>query len=177
MICFMRVLKREPLFLRSQVNRTITFYSLKHITNTSAKFKFRNLADQYNAYKTYWNRTLKQIENGTFRRMGEGSESGITPKAAVSATAPSKRPLTSRAPQTANSSGEDAMKELFTSYIKAKKALNESTDNITYGVLKKAVLKQKEMAKKKFGTVDFDLAVRNQDGKVKIVLKKRAAGA
>lgn len=170
---FMRVLKREPLFVRSQVERTITFYSLQHITNTSAKFKFRNLADQYNAYKMYWNRTLKQIENGTFRRKGEGSEGGLAPKTTVATSTAAMRPV----PRPANGNGETAMKELFTNYIDAKKELNENTDNITYDVLKKAVMKQREMAEKKFGTDDFDLAVRSQGGKVKIVLKKRAREA
>ena len=70
---FMRVVKREPLQMREEVERIIREYSNKSISNTSQKFRFNSIVAKYNSYKQYWTRTLRAIEDGTYVRRAEGT--------------------------------------------------------------------------------------------------------
>ncbi len=163
---FMRILKREPLFLRQQVEKTINFYSLQHINNTGDKFKFRNIADKYNSFKLYWNRTIKEIEEGTYKRRSEDSRSNITMKSGAV--------ILPREPSHSSSGDNSArMKKLHNDFIKARKECNESSNNIGLDYLTKAVEQQRAAAKKKFGTDNFDFDVKIKEGKARIVLKNK----
>lgn len=36
--------------------------------NTGARFRFQTLVQRFTSYQTYWNRILRQMEEGTYRR-------------------------------------------------------------------------------------------------------------
>src|SRR5690606_13412822 len=40
----------------------------EHIRNTALKFRLRSIIQKFHTYSTYWNRTMREIENGTYRR-------------------------------------------------------------------------------------------------------------
>src|SRR4030065_237814 len=69
---FTRIIKREPVRLRDEIEAIIRHYSNKNINNTSIKFRYNSLVSRYNSYKQYWTRTLRAIEEGTFWRKAEG---------------------------------------------------------------------------------------------------------
>ncbi len=158
---FMRILDREPLDLKKKVDRTIAHYTHTHITNTANKFHFRNLADKYNTFRQYWIRTLKAIENGTYRRKSESSDGIIsgTAKAGKSGKSDIK---------VENWTSEGEFMEIYNNYIAEMKKINEPTDNITYDFLKKAVMAQKKMAEEKYGITEVNFKIMSTDGKVKI---------
>ncbi len=68
---FMRILKLEPMKLRDEVERIIRYYSTSQIGNTSLRFKFNSVVSRYNSYKQYWARTLREIDQGTYKRRSE----------------------------------------------------------------------------------------------------------
>ena len=65
---FMGTLKTEPLTLRKHIYRQILQAKPAQINNTGTRFKLRNLIQKWNGYLQMWKRTVRQIEEGTFRR-------------------------------------------------------------------------------------------------------------
>src|SRR5262249_44564563 len=43
-------------------------YAQQHIRNTGQRFRFHSLQQKWNIYITLWNRTMREIEAGTYRR-------------------------------------------------------------------------------------------------------------
>src|SRR5262245_10771531 len=60
--------RMEPSVLRREVDRRVELLRRHIPRNTAARFRFNQLTQKYNTYTIYWQRTLRQIEEGTFRR-------------------------------------------------------------------------------------------------------------
>jgi hypothetical protein len=65
---FIGVEKRPPHAPRREVARLYRELEQTPMIKTSLKFRFRSLVQRFNSYKTYWNRTERQIEEGTYHR-------------------------------------------------------------------------------------------------------------
>jgi hypothetical protein len=65
---FMGIEKLEPQVARKEVQRTMLMLQQQYIRNTGLRFKFNTLLQKWNIYITYWNRVLREIENGTYTR-------------------------------------------------------------------------------------------------------------
>jgi len=162
---FMRVLKREPLTLRGQIDKTVSFYTNQYIQNTSDSFKFRNLADKYNSFRQYWTRTLKMIEDGTYKRRAEDSGASTMKLPPMPKFSTSPEPSVKQTPKKDN---DKALKEVYDSYIHEMKKINEPTDNITFDFMKKAVGAQQKKAEERYGTKELNFKIKSANGKVKI---------
>ncbi len=162
---FMRVIKREPLALRSEVEAKIRLYSTRVLNNTGAKFKLASVVAKYNSYKQYWTRTLRAIEEGTYRRSAEGV--GSATRSSGGAAPATKAPKAPTASKKSSGSSDAHLKDVFDNYIAAKKQCNESVAGISLEGLKKSLADQK----KKLGAKSMDLSVNVVDGKAKISIK------
>lgn len=65
---FLGIEKIPPTTLRTDVVRIMRRIEQYQIRNTALKFRFRSMVQKFHSYSTYWNRTLREIENGTYRR-------------------------------------------------------------------------------------------------------------
>ncbi len=65
---FIGIEKVPPATLRMEVARLIRELEQLKIKNTAIKFKMRTQVQKFTSYSTYWNRTLREIEDGTYRR-------------------------------------------------------------------------------------------------------------
>jgi hypothetical protein len=65
---FMGIEKMEPQVARKEVQRTMLQLQQQYIRNTAMRFKFNTMLQRWQLYITYWNRTLREIENGTYVR-------------------------------------------------------------------------------------------------------------
>ncbi|MCA1664787.1 MAG: hypothetical protein LC659_11045 [Myxococcales bacterium] len=65
---FMGIEKMEPQVARKEVTRTMLTLQQQYIRNTAMRFKFNTMLQKWQIYITYWNRTLREIENGTYIR-------------------------------------------------------------------------------------------------------------
>jgi hypothetical protein len=65
---FMGIEKMEPQVARKEVTRTMLTLQQQYIRNTALRFKFNTMLQRWQLYITYWNRTLREIENGTYIR-------------------------------------------------------------------------------------------------------------
>lgn len=65
---FMGIEKMEPQVARKEVTRTMLSLQQQYIRNTALRFKFNTMLQKWQIYVTYWNRVLREIENGTYVR-------------------------------------------------------------------------------------------------------------
>ncbi|MBI5236029.1 MAG: hypothetical protein HY886_07260 [Deltaproteobacteria bacterium] len=157
---FMRVLRREPANLRAELDRLMLSYSGIVTTNSMLKFRLNSAIAKYNVYRQYWNRTLREIEEGTYSRRGEG---GVVP-AASNGAARQSPPDAAGAPVV---SGAD-INEAYKSYIAAKRECNEPTDGITAESFTRSIEAARKKLEAQYNTSEIDLKVSIKDGKAKI---------
>jgi hypothetical protein len=65
---FIGIEKREPLVPLKEVVRIMRTLDQEQIRNTGHRYRFRTLVQKLNSYKTYWTRTVRAIEAGTYFR-------------------------------------------------------------------------------------------------------------
>lgn len=65
---FLGIDNRPPMQLRKQVVREVFELEQLFISNTAQKFRLRSLVQSFNTHKTRWNRIMRQIEEGTYKR-------------------------------------------------------------------------------------------------------------
>lgn len=65
---FMGMERIPPDTLRREMNRMMLEMQQVPIGNSSLRFRFQSLSQKWVLQSTYWNRTMREIEAGTFRR-------------------------------------------------------------------------------------------------------------
>jgi hypothetical protein len=65
---FMGIEKIEPQTARKEISRKIMELTQLQIRNTALRYRFHALNQKFGAYTTYWSRTMREIENGTYFR-------------------------------------------------------------------------------------------------------------
>lgn len=65
---FMGIEKIEPRTARKEITRKMLEISQMNIRNTALRYRFNALNQKVGVYTTYWNRTMREIEQGTYMR-------------------------------------------------------------------------------------------------------------
>ncbi len=65
---FMGIEKIEPQTARKEITRKLLDLSQMNLRNTAWRYRFHAMNQKFGVYTTYWNRTLREIENGTYFR-------------------------------------------------------------------------------------------------------------
>jgi hypothetical protein len=65
---FVGIERLEPLVLRKDVDRRLWTLRREQIRNTALRFKLETTFQRYNTYQQYWQRIVREIENGTYQR-------------------------------------------------------------------------------------------------------------
>ncbi len=160
---FMRVLKREPVRLREEVERIIRAYSTKSISNTSLKFRLGSIVARYNSYRQYWTRVLRAIEEGTYSRRAEGvGQTRSTPPGPAPAA---QKPAPGRAAEE-----NDNLSDAYEKYLKARKECNEPTKGLSLEKFASNVEKTRDKVKEKYKTEEIELKVYIKDGKTRLAI-------
>jgi hypothetical protein len=155
---FAKILKREPSALRDDIDRLIIKYSNQQITNTSLKFRYSTLTSKYTSYRQFWDRILRQIEEGTYAR---GTAVGARAPEAPLHTAPIKN---EKKPE------DNKFRTVYQQYMEARKKGSESSKDMTYEEFSKAIVQQTEKIKRDYNCKDVEYKVTVKDGKTKISL-------
>jgi len=147
---FLGLEKREPALKRRKVADLVKAYTGVVIKNTAVKFKHQQCVARYNTLVLYWDRILREMEEGkyerdVFRSKLHEAERGI------------KAPATT-----------DPMSTLFDEYLKAKKGVNESIKGLTLDAFRKGLQAQVQAIKEKTKAADVKFQVVTEAGKVKI---------
>ncbi len=65
---FLGIQKQPPTSLHSDVERKLRELTQMQIRNTGLRYRFATLQQKFGSYNSYWRRTVRQIENGTYAR-------------------------------------------------------------------------------------------------------------
>jgi hypothetical protein len=65
---FLGIERRPPYVLQKDVVRTMRFLEGLQLRNTAGKFRLRQIVQKFHSYRAYWLRTIREVENGTYRR-------------------------------------------------------------------------------------------------------------
>jgi hypothetical protein len=65
---FMGIERLEPLTARKDVDRRLWALRREQIRNTGLRFKLETTVQRYNTYQQYWQRIVREIEQGTYQR-------------------------------------------------------------------------------------------------------------
>lgn len=167
---FLRVIKREPLPLREEIDRMVLLYSNQNITNTSLKFRFNSIISRYNSYRQYWTRVLRAIEEGTYWRKAEGGFEGA---AAMPAKEPAGGPMREGVPVARHTPHSDEMSDVYTKYIEARKACNEPIDGITRDMIAKTIEQHRQKIESQYRTKDLEIKVYIKDNKARLAISPK----
>ncbi|CAN5175629.1 hypothetical protein BH11MYX1_BH11MYX1_23440 [soil metagenome] len=65
---FLGIQKQAPSFIHNDVERKIRDLTQMNLRNTGVRYRLATLTQKFGSYNSYWRRTLRQIENGTYAR-------------------------------------------------------------------------------------------------------------
>lgn len=65
---FLGIQKQAPAYIHADVERKLRDLTQQSIRNTALRYRFNTLQQKFGSYNSYWRRTLRQIENGTYAR-------------------------------------------------------------------------------------------------------------
>jgi hypothetical protein len=89
---FVGIEKIEPHVQKKDVERRVQTLRKMQLRNTAARFRFQGLVQKYTTYQTYWQRIVRQIEEGTFKRELARIQRYGKPSASVRSETPSEPP-------------------------------------------------------------------------------------
>jgi hypothetical protein len=65
---FLGIQKQAPAFIHNDVERKLRDLTQMNLRNTRLRYRLATLTQKFGSYNSYWRRTLRQIENGTYAR-------------------------------------------------------------------------------------------------------------
>jgi len=159
---FLGILKRPPEVLQGRVQKVIVKYANQNLRKTHHKFRFNQLNSKFQIHRQQWGRTLRQIEQGTykghlFRAKLHERERGIT----------DATPHPVRAPEPTARPG--AIDKLFDALVAARKRAGDSGPAPDRAKLSEIVKKQTAALKEKHPGAKVKFRVAIEGNKAKLV--------
>lgn len=150
---FMGLDRIPPEKLRAALDREFRVSKLQTTHKTALRFQFETIRNRMTTYKRYWDRILRMIEEGRFKREKSAlANMGMRPPAGKRATK------------------SDADEGVYKAWKEAQKQLGRNAD-VDFNRFKEKLAAQRENQKQKYGWASVDYAVRVKDGKVALVAK------
>ena len=166
---FLGARKRAPEQELTGVTYLIRRLSNQTIVSTRHRYRFQQLTAKFNSYNQYWNRTLQQIETGTYFRERFKQQIREREAAEKKASSPKQAPAKGKEKQTVP---EDHIDQVYNDFIAARRQCNQPA-NITRDKLAETIKKQAEALQAKYQgkEVRFKVVVENGQAKLKATLK------
>lgn len=120
---FLGLIREEPSKLREKVKMLVQRNTGVALQNATLKFQLQQMIARYNVFTTYWDRILRQMEEGTYQRdvfktkLHEKERQKKAEKNKVIQSAPKDEAL---------------YKKLFEEYKAVKKSLAQDTNSISF---------------------------------------------
>jgi len=159
---------REPVQLRSEINKAVIELTNTAIKNTASRFKFTSVCSRYQAFRRQWDETLRKIEAGTYERhrfKAKLHEHDGGPSATASAA------------PTPAASANGAEPDLYADYLDARRTCGESVKGLTREKLDGILDQPRSALREKFGAgAEFRFRVQIEGGKARLKASKVKPG-
>lgn len=166
---FIGLEKREPLKLFAEVEVLVRRYANRPINNTMYKFRYNNLVARFTSYRQQWNRIVREIEEGRYRRDRYRAELHHKP-----ATSETDR-KTEDVPE---AGGEQQLDQLYAELLEARRACMLPVDGLSRQHLADTLARQRPYLYQQLGTekIKFRVVVENGKPKIKAGLESPRVG-
>lgn len=151
---FIDVQPHPPDKLHQETTRFIRKLLRAPFKNSQIRFRLRMLVQRFQTYATYWERVLKQKEDGTYCRdlfkaeMREKLLQDIEKE------------------RSARGKADKGFKQLYDSYEAALRKTGANTGNINFDAFKTSLMKQAKTLKDQTGVTKLQYKIVIKDGKV-----------
>lgn len=145
--------------LHAEVKRLFRQLRKAPFRNSALNYRLRAIENRYNTFNSYWLRTIKQKEEGTYSR--DVFKAELRQKAA----------LEEERSQTAVGKAEKGIVHLFNAYKEALEKQTGKAQSLNYEAFKDNLLKRAQDFKKQNGVTKLSFKVVVADGKVKVQAK------
>lgn len=143
------------------------------LRNTALKFRMDQLFTRFQTYDRMWTRTIQEMEAGTYRRdvlklkRKQDALAQPKPRATTKAAAPPE-------PASPPPLSEGQLRQLFDTYVMARKRTNESVAGVTFEGLSSTLRKQvpELMKKHEAKAIDFKVVIKDGKALLKAVPRK-----
>jgi hypothetical protein len=150
-IFFAGGVKRPPIDLRANTERSVRKFASVQTLNNAQRFRYNALAARFNVYSELWNKQMRLKEEG---------------KAAPGA--PALTVETKRRQERHEPSADAKLKELFKNYAATKPAMGGAGAVLNYDNFVKALSKQKEQILKQHQCKDVEFYLAEEEGRMKL---------
>jgi hypothetical protein len=166
---------KAPAESRRQVEAMLRKLGAVEMDEAAERYKLTTLQGHFNTLAERWERQQAEKEEG--RRPGfyaAFSGAAVRPTG-TGKPGPNERPAGSV--QTAGSAAPAAAagqgRDLFERYVGAKKARGEDVSAYEYGEFVENLERERQKVRERIGTDEFDLDVKDSDGRVRLVARRR----
>ncbi len=160
---FLGLIREEPIKMRNEVKTLLTRNHGVPIQNASLKFQLQQCVSRYSTFSTYWDRVLKEMEEGKYQR--DVFKAKLHEKERKEKTGPVK-PM-------AVPKQKDMFENLFDEYKELKKQLKQDTASLSFDAFR-------DQLKKKLGDLhttskdkNFSFKIVQENREIKIKLQKK----
>ncbi len=153
---FIGLERREPLKLKDEVKEMIRNLSNTYIKSTAVKFKLKALISKHNSYSKLWDRIIREIEEGRYKR--------DVFRLKIKDWQKTKK----QKDTAAKNKKSDPIELLFNKYLDSRKKFGESTEGITKDKFSKTINTQMKQIKDKFKCKSVSFKIIVEKGKTKL---------
>jgi hypothetical protein len=153
---FIDVITLIPMKLHQEVKTLIRELLKAPFKNSQTRYKLKTLINRYQTYSTYWERVIREREDGTYHRdlfkvnfRDELKEVRRKERSVVGKT-------------------DERVKQLYSAYEQALQSVGKNTDNLNYDRFRKQLVEQAKTLQKEHGSRKLQYAIVVSEGKVKI---------
>ncbi|MBM2838390.1 MAG: hypothetical protein HW415_1015 [Deltaproteobacteria bacterium] len=160
---FLGYQKIAPEKLRVEVDKLVRLLTGQTITNTGLKFRLNTVTAKFGSYKTYWDRTIREIEDGRYVR------DKFKMKLHEAERQPPPPPEQAPENQPTVEASENDIKRIYEEYVKARQDTKEPIPK--FEALADLIKKQTPIIKEKYkaSAVDFKVVIEDRKAKLKAV--------
>lgn len=164
---FLGIERREPAEDHRRVARSIRMAGEMHIPQAAVRFRAQSLKARLITYEQYWNRTLREIEEGTYRRHQFRVQQREQMAREFEAAQGSKKPgATAHVDLAGGAGGYDSV---VSEYRRIQSQGGQAA--VDPAKLAAALQKQEAQLREKFGAKRVEFRVVVEDGKPKVKAK------
>jgi hypothetical protein len=180
---FQGIEKIEPSMERNSAHHQLQQMRKTRSRNTALRFRLNQLVARMNTYETYWMRTSRRIEDGTYHRdvymaryRSKAKKEQAQKEAAEEKAVPTgeQRPTPARrAGQPRAALNDKTVGAIYDAYVLAKRRCKESIKGLTKEALSKSLRKQVPaiMKQHKCKSVEFKVVIKKGKAILKAVPK------
>lgn len=161
---FLGIDRRPPDAQRRQVSEKMRVLKTTAVKNTALKFRIQTLFAKLISFERMWDRTLREIEEGTYKRdvykarLREARRGGGDQRPGQAAAA---------SPQLS----EQMIRKLYDTYLVARQRTGESTVGLTYDAIASRIRAQvpELMARHKARNIEFKVVIKGGKAVLKAI--------